>query len=304
MLLKKIALFATVNHNHFFKLYLMKTKLSKLFFVVAAISALLFIGTSCSKDDAPEPTATFQLKLTDAPSFLYSEVNIDIQGIDVYVGNTMQGSAQVQDGWMKLNLQGAGKVNLIDLMHGEFKLLVNQEIPACNITKVRFNLGSDNSVKTNIGGIVSTLKTNGSFTFNVDWNVEAGKDYSFVVDIDASQSVNLSADLSVNFNPEPFIRTFVEAFGGAVSGYIHPATAVSYIEITNGTQKFYTIVDVIVGAIKGTDTGYFAFIALQPGDWTIKVHTKSSSGYVTKDVPVKVTAGQTFKIPDVIELSK
>ena len=279
----------------------MKKKLSKSFFVLTAAFALLLLaGTSCSNDDMPETTSTFQLKLTDAPSFLYSQVNIDIQGIDVYVGNTMEGSAQVKDGWMKLNLQGAGVVNLLDFMNGKYKLLVDQEISACNITKVRFNLGSDCSVKTLVTGNTSTLKTNGSFTFSVDWDIEAGKDYSFVVDIDAAQSVSLD----LNFDPEPYVRAFVEAFGGNVSGYVHPATAVKYIEITNGTTKLYTIAEKIAGAIDGTDKGYFAFICLQPGDWTIKFVTKNTSGYQTREVPVKVTAGQTFKIPAVIELSK
>ena len=89
-----------------------------------------------------------------------------------------------------------------------------------------------------------------------------------------------------------------------MSGHVHPATVIEHIEITNGTTKLYTIAEKIAGAIDGTDKGYFAFICLQPGDWTIKFVTINTSGYQTREVTVKVTAGQTFKIPAVIELSK
>lgn len=273
----------------------MKTK----FLAILAVLALLVVGTSCTKD-TPEATSRFQLKLTDAPSFLYSQVNIDIQGIDIYVGNTVEGDVQINNGWIKLNLKSAGVVNLLDLMNGEFKLLVDQQIPVCKITKVRFNLGSNCSVKTLLSEEVLQLKTAGSFTFDVDWNIEAGNDYSYVVDIDASQSVSLTLD----FNPEPYINAFLENFGGHVSGYVHPATAVKYIMITNGTKTFYTIPDLIKGAIEGTDKGFFAYICLEPGDWNIKFVPKATSGYQAKEVPVKIVSGKTYKFSEVIELVK
>ncbi len=277
----------------------MKKRLSILLLAVLAIVVTLMF-VSCSNEDEPQAKSRIQLKLTDAPSFLYSQVNIDIQGIDVYVGNTMQGKAQIKDGWLKLNLESTGVVNLLDLMNGNYKLLVDQEIHACEISKVRFNLGTNCSVKSLFTDKVSVLKTNGSFTFTVDWKVEEGGNYSYIIDIDAAQSVTLD----LQFNPEPYIRAIVETMGGNVSGYIHPATAVKYIEITNGKIKLYTIVDLIAGSVNGTDQGYFAYICLQPGDWTMKIVTKSTSGYQSKEVPVTITAGKTYKFSDVIELSK
>ncbi len=265
---------------------------------IVAVLALIFIGTSCTKET--ENTSRLQLKLTDAPSYLYSQINIDIQGIDIYVGNTAQGSAQVNNGWISLNLQSVGVVNLLDFMNGELMLLVDQQIPACTITKVRFNLGSNCTVKTLIGGEVLNLNTNGSFTFDVNWNIEEGGDYSYVIDIDASLSVTLTLD----FNPEPYINAFLESFGGNVTGYVHPATAVKYIKITKGSKTFYTIPDLLKGAIEGTDTGFFAFICLEPGDWVVTFVTKDTSGYQNKEVPVTVVAGETFKFPETIELVK
>lgn len=282
----------------------MKTKFFKLFVTVCSIAALVLAGTSCSNDNEPEVNSRLQLKLTDAPSFLYSQVNIDIQGIEVYVGNTIKGNVEVKDGWLKLNLESAGVVNLLDFMNGKYKLLVDQEIEACEITKVRFNLGSDCSVKSLLTGNVSELKTRGSFMFDVDWDIQEGEDYTYIIDIDASQSIKIAFDSTINFEPEPYIRAFVDAFGGNVSGYVHPATAVKHIEITNGTKTLYTIAEKLTGALTGTDKGYFAFICLQPGDWTIKFVTKSTSGYQPKEINVKVTTGETYKIPDVVELSK
>lgn len=282
----------------------MKTKFLKLFLAVFAFIALVLAGTSCSSDNEPEVNSRLQLKLTDAPSFLFSQVNIDIQGIEVYVDNTIKGNAEVKDGWLKLNLESAGVVNLLDLVNGKYKLLVDQEIDACNITKVRFNLGSDCSVKSLLTGNVSELKTQGSFMFDVDWDIKEGEEYTYIIDIDASQSINIAIDSTINFDPEPYIREFLDSFGGSVSGIVHPATAVKYIEITNGTNTYYTIAEKVVGAITGTDEGYFAFICLEPGDWTVKFVTKSTSGYQPKEIKVKVTNGDTYKIPNVVELSK
>lgn len=285
----------------------MKRKL----FAIFAVLALIFAGTSCSKD-TPEATSRLQLKLTDAPlladsplktntrSMLYSEINIDIQGVDIYVGNTVQGDVQVNNGWISLNLESTGVVNLLDFMNGEFMLLVDQQIPACTITKVKFKLGSNCTVKTLVGEEILNLKTNGSFTFDVNWNIEEGEDYSYVIDLDASLSVSVTLD----FNPEPFINTFIESFGGNVYGYVHPATAVKYIKITKGTKTFYTIPDLLKGAIEGTDTGLFAFICLEPGDWVITFVTKDGSGFQNKEVPVTIEAGKTFKFPETIELEK
>lgn len=278
----------------------MRTNVLKFFSTVLVVSALILAWTSCSNNDEPKANSKITLKLTDTPSFLYSEVNIDIRGIDVYVGNTMQGSAEVKDGWLKLDLQSTGVVNLLDFMHGESKLMVDQKIASCHITKVRFNLGADCSVKSLLTNKTSSLSTSGSFTFEVDWNIKAGEEYAFMIDIDASQSVSLD----LQFNPEPYIRAFAESFGGNVSGYVHPAVAVRHIEITNGETTLYTIADVIAGSLTGTGNGYFAFICLQPGDWTVKFVTKSASGYQNKEVKIKVTTGQTYKIPDVVELSK
>lgn len=269
---------------------------------ILAVLALIFVGTSCTKD-TPETTSRFQLKLTDAPSYLYSQINIDIQGIDVYVGNTVQGNSQVNNGWISLKLKSVGVVNLLDFMNGELMLLVDQQIPACTITKVRFNLGGNCSVQTLITHEIFDLHTDGSFIFNVDWNIEAGEEYSFVVDIDASMSVELIG-FNLYFNPGPFINTFLESFGGNVSGYVHPATAVKYIKITKGSKTFYTIPDLLGGTIDGTDKGFFAFICLEPGNWVITFVAKDASGYQNKDVLVKIEKGKTFKIPETIELVK
>ena len=77
-------------------------------------------------------------------------------------------------------------------MNGKYKLLVDQEIEACEITKVRFNLGSDCSVKSLLTGNVSELKTRGSFMFDVDWDIQEGEDYTYIIDIDASQSIKIA----------------------------------------------------------------------------------------------------------------
>lgn len=268
---------------------------------IVAVLALILVGTSCTKET--ENTSRLRLKLTDAPSYLYSQINIDIQGIDVYVGNTVQGSAQVNNGWISLNLQSTGVVNLLDFMNGEFMLLVDQQIPACTITKVKFILGGNCSVQTLITNQIIELNTEGSFTFDVNWNIEEGEDYSFVIDIDASLSVEIIGG-NLHFNPCPYINAFLESFGGNVAGYVHPATAVKYIKITKGTKTFYTIPDLLKGAIEGTDTGFFAFICLEPGAWVVTFVTKDTSGYQNKEVLVTVVAGETFKFPETIELVK
>ena len=50
-----------------------------------------------------------------------------------------------------------------------------------------------------------------------------------------------------------------------MSGYVHPATAVKHIEITNGTKTLYTIAEKLTGALTGTDKGYFCIYLLAAG---------------------------------------
>jgi hypothetical protein len=113
-------------------------------FMILKTVKLFLIGlttvflVSCDSD---EKTAKVQISLTDAPGD-YQEVNVDIQGVEVHVGE------DENSGWKSLAVD-KGVYNLLELTNGLDTLLGEIEIPAGKISQVRLILGDENTIKVN-----------------------------------------------------------------------------------------------------------------------------------------------------------
>jgi hypothetical protein len=116
----------------------MKTKLVAALFILP----LLFIG-SCKKDDLTElksGSVNVRMKNTAYPC-AYEEVNVDVRCIEVHIGGSTGGD------WYKLHTN-AGIYNVLALCNGIDTLVANDAaVPAGEITAVRLNLGSNNSIR-------------------------------------------------------------------------------------------------------------------------------------------------------------
>ncbi len=92
--------------------------------ILMAIGIFALVATSCDSD---EGNAHVQVWLTDAPGD-YQEVNIDLKGVDVHVGD-----GDDDAGWKSLSVR-AGVYNLLELTNGLDTLLGEVSIPAGNIS--------------------------------------------------------------------------------------------------------------------------------------------------------------------------
>lgn len=110
---------------------------------VLILLPLLFIS-SCKKDDLNSVlTGPVVVRLAnDTMQTLLEEVNIDVRNVEIHIAGSTAGD------WYKLPTR-AGIYNIISLSNGIDALIVSEKVPTGQITAVRLNLGTNNSVKKN-----------------------------------------------------------------------------------------------------------------------------------------------------------
>lgn len=233
----------------------MKKKLFKRILPSLAVALMLVAGVSCSNQESG--TAQLKFSLTDAPSLEYSAVNLDVKGIEVGVGD----AENVE--WVALDLLQPAVYNLLDYRNGETILLANEAFPAGKISQVRLILGPDNSVVKD--GVEYPLTTpsaqQSGIKFNLHQVLEADMMYSFVIDFDASRSVVETGN--GKFLLKPVIRTFAEAYGATLRGFVLPAEAKPYVEIVQGTDTLVSLPELA--------DGKFLFPGIKGGIWKVNV---------------------------------
>jgi hypothetical protein len=102
--------------------------------------AILFFG-SCSKNDkSTGATSRLQVSLTDGPDPSVKEVWVDIQQIEILMGDTSKP--------LILNGSHPGMYNLLDFSDGKDTLLADATIPTGTISQIRLILGDNNYIVT------------------------------------------------------------------------------------------------------------------------------------------------------------
>lgn len=217
------------------------------------VVAMLLAGVSCTKNDGD---ARIKFSLTDAPSMEYDAVNIDVQGIQVGVGNGENSE------WVDLNILHPGVYNLLDYRNGEKIILADESFPAGKISQVRLILGDNNTVRigTEEYPLTTPSAQQSGLKLNLHQVLEPEMMYSFVIDFDASRSVVKTGN--EKYILKPVIRTFAETFGATLRGYVLPAEAKPYVEII---QDKDTLI-----ALPETD-GKFLFPGINGGVWKVNV---------------------------------
>ncbi len=253
-----------------------------LILIVVGVFAMFTI--SCDSDDGD---ARVQVWLTDAPGD-YQEVNIDLQGVEVHVGD-----GEDDAGWKSLSVHG-GVYNLLELTNGLDTLLGEISIPAGEISQIRLKLGSENTVK--VGGQLFPLDVpsgqQSGLKLQVHQTLAADITYKILLDFDVARSVLLTG--SGKYKLKPVIRTIPEAQDGAIKGVVSPLTA---------TPAVYAIKETDTLATAYTDaTGHFLLRGLEAGTYTVSF-VPNSSFEATKKENVSVTIGQvtdlgTVQIPE------
>ena len=250
----------------------MKKNLTRLMSMVA-IASMIFLGVSCENEsnNSTDGKAQIQFKLTDAPSLVYDEVNIDILGVSVGIGDEFyDGPDSVKLQWVDLTMTDPGLYNLLDYRNGETVMLAGSYIPVGKISQVRLLLGPNSNVV--VDGVTYPLTTPSANTsglkFNLHETLEADMMYSFTIDFDASKSVKKTGNNK--YILKPVIRAFADTFGGTIKGVALPAEANPFVQLVKGTDTLISLPDL---------NGRFLFPGLAEGNYELTVISADTLGY-------------------------
>jgi len=275
----------------------MKKNLTRLMSMVA-IASMIFLGVSCENEsnNSTDGKAQIQFKLTDAPSLVYDEVNIDILGVSVGIGDEFyDGPDSVKLQWVDLTITDPGLYNLLDYRNGETVMLAGSYIPVGKISQVRLLLGPNSNVV--VDGVTYPLTTPSANTsglkFNLHETLEADMMYSFTIDFDASKSVKKTGNNK--YILKPVIRAFADTFGGTIKGVALPAEANPFVQLVKGTDTLISLPDL---------NGRFLFPGLAEGNYELTVISADTLGYGDSFIDaVPVINGQIMDL-DTIRLVK
>ena len=247
--------------------------------IIFLLALSLIIILSCNKTTSVESTgnAHFEVRLTDAPAS-YDAVYIDVKQVEVNVS----ADTGVSNGWQPVPLIRPGVYNLLDFRNGMDTVLASADLPAGTLSQMRLVLGDNNSVV--VGGQSYPLKTpsaqQSGLKFNIHATLTSGIVYRLWIDFDASKSIVITG--KGTYNLKPVIRTYSEAIGGSIKGYVLPWAAKPEVWAIQGT-------DTLLGMPDST-TGYYFFGGVAAGSWNLVFHAQDTI-YVDTTANVTVSTG-------------
>ncbi len=251
--------------------------MKKIHFVsVAILLMLVFVFVSCDDDDKSSTGTTHvEIRLTDAPA-PYDAVNINIQSVSLHINSD----------WVQLDLLHPGIYDLLDFQNGVDTLLAGEDVPAGKISQIRLILSNDgNSVVK--GGQTYPLETPSAQQSGLKLNLhdELIPDiaYRLWIDFDASRSIVETG--SGKYQLKPVIRTYTDATGGSLKGFVLPQEANAVVWAVLGTDS--------VLAYPRSD-GYFLMAGLQPSSsWKVIFDADNASGYKdSEQTGISIVTGQ------------
>jgi len=230
---------------------------------------------SCSDDDAAteNETARMSIKLTDAPGD-YDAVFVDVENVVVkYNGQ--------EDETFFANIN-AGVYDLLELTGGVSVLLVDDEIPAGDISQIRLILGDDNTIV--VDGETFSLETpsaqQSGLKIQVNETLEGGIFYEFILDFDVDKSILQTGN--GQYKLKPVIRASTVAESGAIVGNVLPLGVQTMVTASDGINEISTFTDV---------SGAYVLSGVPEGTYTVTFKADVDLGLpniVTNDVEVNV----------------
>jgi len=234
-------------------------------FLTALMIISGFVLFSCNKNSSSNSgTGHLEVRLTDDPA-TYDAVYINVQSIQVNISSDTGTSS----GWQTINLLHPGVYNLLAFRNGMDTILASTDLPSGQLSQMRLILGDNNSVVIN--GQSYALKTpsaqQSGLKFNIHTTLTDGIVYRLWIDFDASRSIVSTG--SGKYILKPVIRTYSEAIGGSIKGFVLPAAALPQVWAAQGTDT--------VLALPDSTTGYYFIGGVNPGSWNLLLHAQDSS---------------------------
>ena len=217
----------------------------------------MFFG-SCSKNDKSTGTSSrLQVSLTDSPDPSVKEVWVDIQQIEILMGDTSKP--------IILNGSHPGIYNLLDFSDGKDTLLADATIPPGTISQIRLILGDNNYIITT-DDVKIPMKTpsaqESGLKVQIRQEVTGGILYRLTLDFDAGRSI-VKAGNSGNYLLKPVLRIIsLIPSGGDILGVVIPDSAKTFVYAIQG-------LDTIASTTTDTSNGNFLFKDIPAGNYSL-----------------------------------
>ena len=254
-----------------------KTNAKRVLLLSVPICLGILIFGACRKSSSSSGSGTLEVRLTDGPG-PYDAVYIDVQKVEVNVSSDTGASS----GWQTLPLLHPGTYNLLNFRNGLDTVLASVNLPAGTLSQMRLVLGNNNSVVIN--GQTYPLKTpsaqQSGLKFNIHASLTAGIVYRLWIDFNAGSSIVTTGN--GGFILKPVIRTFTEAIGGSIKGYLLPGAAKPEVWAVNGKDTLLALPD--------SSTGYYLIAGVPAGSWNLDYHALDST-YKDTTFAVSVSTG-------------
>jgi hypothetical protein len=262
----------------------------KKYHFVVVLFALTLGLVSCNSDDSSgDETARVAIRLTDAPGD-YKHVKVEVE--DVMIKTSDEGGEE--DGWVSLDGVNTGVIDLLSLTGGVTELLADTEIEAGYLHQIRLVLGDNNTIVLNDGTEAEyALKTpsaqQSGLKVMVNEELEAGENYTFILDFDVDQSVVATG--TGNFNLNPVIRMAVVEETGVIAGNVHPSEDPVLVSIQSGSMYASAYTDA---------NGDFMIHGVPAGTYKVTATPVEGIGYETYvQSNVTVGEGETVTLNDI-----
>lgn len=216
------------------------------------VFAIAITFNSCNSDNSTSSNYPYKVRLTDAPG-PYSEVNIDIQNVEV----TGENGETVM-----LNTT-AGIYNLLDFTNGVNTLLATSVLTDAKVKQIRLILGTNNTIV--LDGVTYPLSTpsaeQSGLKLQVNQTLTADIDNTILIDFDANTSIVETG--SGTFKLKPVLRTIVTEVSGTIYGSVTPVGILANVSATSASNVVYTSsVDA---------SGNFKILGLPSGSYTFTI---------------------------------
>jgi len=249
---------------------------------------IIFGFVACSDDDDngnTTGTARLSVQLVDAPGD-YDHVYIDVQDVVVKYEGT-EDEVSIGD----IN---AGVYDLLELTGGVSVLLVDDDIPAGNVSQMRLILGPDNSIV--VDGETYPLATpsaqQSGLKLQIHQTLEEGVFYEYILDFDVEQSIVVQGN--GGYSLKPTINVSLVADAGEIAGHVFPSTVQTLVTASNASGT------VEVSAYTNAEGNYVLY-GLPQGTYTVTFEADPILGLPPIVIPdVEVVAGLTTVLDDVI----
>jgi hypothetical protein len=283
-------------------------KIMKITTVLFALITTMLVFNACQKDTSPGPNLEgkqqVQVYLNDDPSYNFTKVLVDIQYVEVKIdssnghhhGDDHDGDDDHHghDGFGQWDTLGIspGVYDLLQLRNGVDTLLASGLVGQGRITKIRFTLGTNNSVWTdsvhseplsicdNRPYVYVKLLTNGIDTLPNGQSI-------IRIDFNVQKSIRRR---NGHYCLQPELRSYCNSRTGGIEGKIIPRNIITLIKVYNATDIAY--------AIPFPWNGEFKIRGLNEGVYSV-LYDPISPYRDTLISNVQVSRGRETELPDV-----